>query len=202
MRRRLSTAALLALTLASAPLAAQTLRGSQDAVDESFEHARDRGLTFHRTGRTVRRAAAAGQFVRLGGNANYRVAGVTFPYVLASTRAVVERLAAEYRDVCRERMTVTSAVRPSTRQPRNASDRSVHPTGLAVDLRKPRRSACRAWLRDRLLELEADGAVDATEEFRPPHFHLVVYKPSATRRRPLATAGDGGGSGSGTTQRR
>lgn len=183
--------ALLLGTLAAAPVSAQTLRGSQTAVDESYEHAQRRGLTFHRTGRTVRNAAAAGHFVRLGGNADYRVAGVTYPYVLASTRRVVERLAGEYRDVCRERMTVTSAVRPSSRQPRNASEKSVHPTGLAIDLRKPRGSGCRNWLRQRLLELEADGVVDATEEYRPPHFHVVVYQPMpAPRRRPLATADD------------
>lgn len=188
---------LLGGVLVTAPLAAQTLRGSQTAVDESYEHAQRRGLTFHRTGRTVRSAAATGQFVRLGGNANYRVAGVTYPYVLASTRRVVERLAEEYRDVCRERMTVTSAVRPSSRQPRNASEKSVHPTGLAIDLRKPRRSACRSWLRQRLLELEADGVVDATEEYRPPHFHVVVYQPAAApRRRPLASADDAEDAGS------
>lgn len=191
-RTLLSLVALTGGLLAADVLPAQTLRGSQAAVDESYEHARRRGLTFHQTARTVRRAAAAGQFVRLAGNRDYRVAGVTYPYVLASTRRVVERLAEEYRDVCRERMTITSAVRPSSRQPRNASEKSVHPTGLAIDLRKPRGSSCRNWLRDRLLELEADGVMDATEEFRPPHFHVVVYQPAAVpRRRPLATADDG-----------
>lgn len=160
---------------------AQTLRGSQDAVDETYDYARGRGLTFHRTGRTVRRAAAGGTFVRLSGNADYRVKGVTYPYVLPATRTFVSRLAREYRDVCREPMTVTSAVRPSTRQPRNSVEKSVHPTGIAIDLRKPKKRDCRDWLRERLLELESDGMIEATEEFRPPHFHVVVYAPRGTR---------------------
>ena len=166
---------------------AQSLRGSQESVDATYEYAQQRRLTFHRTARTVRRAAAHGAFVRLTGNADYRVKGVTFPYVLPATRTFVHRLAAEYRDVCRERLTITSAVRPSSRQPRNAVAKSVHPTGLAVDLRKPKGRVCRDWLRERLLELEADGAVDATEEYRPPHFHLVVYAEQG-RRAPLSSA--------------
>ena len=83
---------------------------------------------------------------------------------------------------------MTSAVRPSTRQPRNAVPKSVHPTGLAIDLRKPQNGECREWLRDRLMELERDDLIDATEEFNPPHFHVVVYSAAMQRRAGSASA--------------
>lgn len=140
-----------------------------------YSRARERGLTFFRTSRGVRNAVREGEFVRLTGNRDYRTVKTNFPYVKSTTRAFVERLAAEYRAECKEKLVVTSAVRPMTRQPRNASDRSVHPTGMAVDLRKPARAECRQWLRNRLLELELDGAIEAIEEYRPPHFHIAVY---------------------------
>jgi hypothetical protein len=181
---RLSTrlAALLAVLVAPLPAGAQSLRGSQASVDATYDYARRKGLTFHRTSRTVRRAAAQGKFVKLASSANVRVKGVTFPYVLPSTRTFVLRLAAEYRSVCDEPLTVTSAVRPSTRQPRNSVEKSVHPTGLAIDLRKPLHGDCREWLRERLMELERDDLIDATEEFNPPHFHVVVYSAAMQRR--------------------
>jgi hypothetical protein len=50
----------------------------------------------------------------------------------------------------------------------------VHPTGIAVDLRKPTGS-CLKWLRKTLLSLEDRGVIDGTEEKRPPHFHVVVF---------------------------
>jgi LysM repeat protein len=75
---------------------------------------------------------------------------------------------------------VTSATRPATRQPANSVAQSVHPTGMAVDLRKPS-GKCLRWLRATLLDLEEAGVVDATEEFRPPHFHVAVYPTSYAR---------------------
>jgi hypothetical protein len=75
---------------------------------------------------------------------------------------------------CGEQLVVTSALRPTTRQPRNGSARSVHPTGLAIDLRKPG-GACLRWLRKTLLRMEQQRLIEATEEFRPPHFHVAVF---------------------------
>jgi hypothetical protein len=190
LRRLAGPAALLAAVIAPLPAHAQSLRGSQSSVDATYDYARQKGLTFHRTSRTVRRAAAQGKFVKLASSTNVRVKGVTFPYVLPSTRTFVQRLAAEYRGVCDEPLTVTSAVRPSTRQPRNSVEKSVHPTGLAIDLRKPRNGDCREWLRERLMELERDDLIDATEEFNPPHFHVVVYS-AAMQRSADATASSG-----------
>jgi hypothetical protein len=70
---------------------------------------------------------------------------------------------------------VTSATRPSSMRLANAADRSVHPTGMALDLRRPTHPRCLAWLRETLLHLERQGVIEATEERRPPHFHVAVF---------------------------
>jgi hypothetical protein len=46
---------------------------------------------------------------------------------------------------------------------------------MAIDLRKPTRGSCLRWLRETLLAIEGEGAIDATEERRPPHFHVAVF---------------------------
>jgi hypothetical protein len=168
---------------------AQTLRGSPSSVERMYRQARSHALPFYRTPRGVRAAAADGELVRLSGNANYRVAGVTYPYALATTRTFVQRLAEQYRDVCGEKLVVTSAMRPSSFRLFNSVDKSVHPAGMAVDIRIPPRSRCRTWLRQRLLHLESRGVAEATEERRPPHFHVAVF-PAPYRR--YIGAGGGG----------
>lgn len=177
---------LVALACAAALLAprmgeAQTLRGSRSSVDRMYSQARNHALPFYRTPRGVRAAAEDGELVRLSGNSNYRVAGVTYPYALATTRTFVQRLAEQYRDVCGEKLVVTSAMRPSSFRLFNSVDKSVHPAGMAVDIRIPAKPRCRTWLRQRLLRMEAEGVAEATEERRPPHFHVAVF-PGPYRR--------------------
>src|SRR5687767_7502456 len=178
MYRRLVSAALAGAAIACLAIpsaaAAQSLRGSRSTVERVYERASDNGLYFYRTSGGVKSAAEKGRFVRLEGNANYRLHNVSYPYATATTRTFVERLGAQYRATCGEKLVVTSAVRPLASQPRNSSDRSVHPTGIAVDLRKPTGS-CLTWLRRTLLSLEDRGLIDGTEEKRPPHFHIVVF---------------------------
>ena len=70
---------------------------------------------------------------------------------------------------------MTSATRPRSMRLRNSVPESVHPTGMAIDLRKPTRGSCLRWLRETLLAIEGEGAIDATEERRPPHFHVAVF---------------------------
>jgi hypothetical protein len=159
---------------------AQSLRGSRAAVLRVFERASDRGLHFYRTSTGVQTAAAKGRFVRLAGNGNYRTHGVSHPYVTPTTLTFVERLGQQYRGACGEQMVVTSAIRPLSNQPRNSSDQSVHPTGIAIDLRKPT-GKCLTWLRGTLLSLEKRGLIDGTEEYGPPHFHVAVL-PAAYER--------------------
>jgi hypothetical protein len=158
-------------------LGAQSLRGSQESVDHLYLVARASGLQFHATVRSARRAVAAGEFVALNGNGDYTPKNrMSLPYATPETRAYIERLGGEYHNACGERLVVTSALRPMSRRPRNGSVKSVHPTGIAVDVRKPKRRMCRDWLRQLLLQHEREGVIEATEEFRPPHFHIVVLQ--------------------------
>ena len=164
----------LALALPGATARAQSLRGSRASLVRTYDFAARRDLRFHRTPAGVRRAAKRGRYVRLAGNANYRLHRVTFPYVRPATRAFVLDLSRRYRKACGQRLVVTSAIRPRSAQPANASRLSVHPTGMAVDLRRPS-GRCLTWLRRDLLAQERRGLIDGTEERRPAHFHVAVY---------------------------
>ena len=180
MHHRLVQHLVLACALSAAlagDLTAQSLRGSQEGVDHLYLVARASGLQFYATVSSARRAVAAGEFVQLNGNNDYMPkTRMSLPYATAETRAYIEQLAAEYHSACGERLIVTSALRPMSRRPRNGSVKSVHPTGIAFDVRKPKRRMCRDWLRQLLLQHEREGAIEATEEFRPPHFHVVVLQ--------------------------
>jgi hypothetical protein len=138
-------------------------------------------VTFHRTPTSVNKAHKAGTLVRLSGNREFQMVSVNYPYVLPSTELFVHRLAGQYRAQCGEKMVVTSAIRPATFRLMNAHEKSVHPTGMAVDLRKPRRAKCLNWLRKTLLSLEGDGTIEATEERNPPHLHVAIYPRQYTR---------------------
>lgn len=196
MRLRSIALPLVLAALCSASAGAQSLRGSPASVDRMYRQAREHDLHFYRTGSGVRRAADNGSLVRLSGNADYRVADATYPYVLPTTRTFVQRLGRQYRAQCGERLVVTSGARPRSYRLRNsAGDRSVHAAGMAVDLRKPRNGRCLRWLRSTLLAVEARGAIEATEERRPPHFHVAIF-PGPYRRYV------GGGKSSGSTAAR
>lgn len=185
-----------ALALCAVPSAAQSLNGSRASIDRMYGHARSADLTFYRTGTGVRGAAREGDLVRMSGNDDYRLSGVSYPYALPATRTFVQRLGAQYRDVCGEKLVITSGVRPTSLRLSNSTDRSVHPTGMAIDIRKPRGGRCLSWLRETLMHLEAQGVIEATEERRPPHFHVAVY-PAPYRR---YVNGSGGSSSSGETR--
>jgi hypothetical protein len=180
MHHPLIRALFLSCTLSpvlAAGLPAQSLRGSQESVDHLYLVARASGLQFHATVRSARRAVAAGEFVALSGNNDYVPKGsMSLPYATPEVRSYIEHLSAEYHSACGERLVITSALRPMSRRPRNGSVKSVHPTGIAVDVRKPKRRLCREWLRQLLLQHEREGTIEATEEFRPPHFHIVVLQ--------------------------
>jgi hypothetical protein len=149
------------------------------------------GLDFYETTTDVQRAVVRGSLVEITGNSNYIVSRVKTPYVRPETKKFVTEFAAEYHDACGEQMVVTSAVRPMSRKLRNGSSLTVHPTGMAVDLRKPK-GACLKWLRRTLLSSERQGVVEATEERHPAHFHVAVLptdieKVSASNTRKPAT---------------
>jgi hypothetical protein len=167
--------ALLALAALPAALPAQSLRGSRASIDRMYRQARAERLSFFQTPASVRRQVRAGRLVRLEGDGTYVLHRVGYPFVRPATRTFVERLAEQHQRACGEPLVVTSAVRPATRQPGNSTARSVHPTGMAIDLRKPTTASCLRWLRAALLELEEEGLIEATEEWAPPHFHVAVF---------------------------
>jgi len=175
MTGAIAAAASLCAFVPSQNVVAQSLHGSRASINRMYHQARAARLHFYETSRGVRNAVRAGRLVRLTPDSNFSLHQVGYPYVRPTTRTFLERLGAQYRDACGEQLEVTSAVRPATRQPPNSTARSVHPTGMAVDLHKPEDEACRRWLRETLVELEGAGLLEATEEFAPPHFHVAVY---------------------------
>jgi len=172
--------AALSLALAT-PVDAQSLRGSQASIDRMYRHALAEDLPFYETPTGVRKAVANGRLVKLTADATMTLHEVGYPYVRPSTRLFVDRLSQQYEEVCGEPLIVTSAVRPARRQPANSTERSVHPTGMAVDLRKPRKTKCLRWLRSTLLDLEDAKVLEATEEHSPAHFHVAVFPTQYTR---------------------
>lgn len=179
--RRNAALSLLALTTCAtcaAPLLeAQSLLGSHESLLRQNEEAREHDFTYLRTSSDVRDYAQQGLLVRLPGNSDYELAGdeVSFPYARPEVKTFIERLSNQYHDACGERLVVTSLTRPITRQPPNASTISVHPTGMAADLRRSDSSGCRQWLETVLLDLENKGVLEATREQYPPHYHVAVF---------------------------
>ena len=168
------TACLLVGAIATTA-AAQTLRGSRASLDRQNRQARQHDFTFLRQTSQLERFVDAGLLVPLPGGAHYRLHDVSFNVARPEVKLFIERLSTQYLAACGERLVVTSLTRPASLQPSNASPRSVHPTGMAVDLRVPARSSCRRWLESTLLTLERRRVLDATLERAPLHFHVAVF---------------------------
>jgi len=156
-------------------LGAQSLRGSSVSLDIQNRVARDHDYTYIETGAQVIRFVNAGYLVDVTPNRDFDLHAVSFPYARPEAELFVRRLASQYRAACGEKLVVTSLTRPQNRQPRNASDRSVHPTGMAIDLRLSRSRSCRAWLEDVLLNLEKARVLEATRERSPAHYHIALF---------------------------
>lgn len=155
---------------------AQSLRGGRGAMEEQYRQAQLHDFTKLRDPSHVNRFVELGLLVPLKGNPDYRLHDVSFPYAREELRMFVERLAKQYRNACGEQLVVTSLTRPVSHQPGHSSELSVHPMGMAVDLRYSTRRACRVWLENEvLLPLEKQGALQATLERRPLHYHIAVY---------------------------
>jgi hypothetical protein len=179
MRRMIPLMLVLAATGATttaAEAASASLRGSRAAMIQQNEVAKAHGLNFYRTSADISAAVERGDLVPLPGNENYDVADfVRHPFTHPTARLFVERLAADYRAACDQKLVVTSAVRPSNGQPSNAHALSVHPAGMAVDLRVSDRQQCRAWLEDALLGMEEAGVLNGIRERSPPHYHVAIF---------------------------
>lgn len=151
-----------------------SLTGSLAKVERAYSVALSHDFSFLESPSRVRRFEDLGLLVRLSGNSNYRLNAVSYPLVRPEVKLFVERISAQYRGACGERLVVTSATRPENQQPRNASQSSVHPTGMAVDFRRPS-GRCRAWLEENLITLQQRGVALATLERSPPHYHVVIF---------------------------
>jgi LysM repeat protein len=188
-RRASAVATLVTMIFAAAPAHSQradrepeSLRGSPASVEKMYDFARSHGYPFYLTPSTLDDAIARGKLVPLTGDANYEMTrGVGFSYATAEARDFITQFAPQYLAACGAPLTVTSAARPMSRQPRNANPHSVHPTGIAVDIRRPYPGPCLTWVRNALAELEARGFVEATEEHHPVHLHVAVLRAPGTR---------------------
>lgn len=175
MARAIPALTALLLSLCATALPAQTLKGSRYAMQRQNSVAREQDYTFLRTSSQVRKFADAGLLVRVKDSRALDLDGVSHPYARPAMKTFLDRLSAQHHAACGEKLVVTSLTRPVTEQPRNASDLSVHPTGMAADLRISRKGSCQRWLERTLLDLEDEGVLDATRERRPPHYHVAVF---------------------------
>ena len=176
---------LAAVSLWAEAAYAGDLDGSSSSMAAQHEVAVESDYSFLRRPADVEHLVKLGRLVEVTGNTDYTLSKVSFPYTRPEVLSFIEHLAVEYRRFARARLVVTSLTRPTSLQPRNAHDLSVHPAGMAVDLRVPANAEVRSWLEARLLELEEAGAVDVTRERNPPHYHVAVfagkYAPIAAR---------------------
>ncbi len=176
----LSRVAVLALASALAlgagsDVAAQSLRGSASSMDRQNRVATQHDYTYLETPARVEYFASQGWLVPIEPSRNFALHAVSFPYARPEVQLFAERLGAQYRRACGEQLVVTSLTRPTNRQPQNASDRTVHPTGMALDLRYSWDRNCRSWLEGVLVSLERQGVLEATLERRPRHYHVALF---------------------------
>jgi len=154
---------------------AESLRPSRASLDRQNRLAKAHGFSYLKTPGEVRRFVRAGHLVPLEDADHYRLDQVSYPYARPEVKLFVERLGAQYHGACGRPLVVTSLIRPSSHQPWNASRRSVHPTGMALDIRRSRNRRCRSWLEHTLRLLEKRGVLEATRERRPPHYHVALF---------------------------
>lgn len=153
-----------------------SLRGSPESMVRQNGVAKQHDLAFVRTPTEIRELEQSGALVRLEGNRDYELANfVSFPHARPEMRTFIERLAEQYRAATGEKLVVTSLTRLASRQPRNSHELSIHPTGIAVDLRVSQRAESRQWLEATLLSLEEQGLLDVTRERTPPHYHIALF---------------------------
>lgn len=154
---------------------AQTLKGSAESINKQYRTAIAYGFSFVSTAQSLNSHLHTNQLVRVSPDRYMALHGVSYPYAVQGTKLFLSRLSAQYYSMCGEKLTVTSLLRPKDRQPANSVARSVHPTGMAVDLRIPSKPKCRSWLENTLLSLERERVLDVTRERYPPHYHVAVY---------------------------
>jgi hypothetical protein len=172
-------AAILAalLVLPGRSLMAAELAGSPASMVHQHAVAVEEDYSFLRTPDDVRRLVDAGLLLPVKATADYTLSNVSYPYTRPEVLSFIEHFATSYRAATGDRLVVTSLTRPLSTQPRNAHVLSVHPAGMAVDLRVPDNADDRAFLEHALLSMENAGMLDVTREHHPSHFHIAVFAP-------------------------
>lgn len=137
----------------------------------------------------VKRFSSAGLLVAIPGDTRtFYVVGVRARLRVARpwTRQFIEHLAAAFHGFFGRRLRITSLTRTVLTQralrrtnpsaaPTQGPEQSTHLTGAAVDLSKRSLTEAEvAWLRTVLDRLRRRGVIHAVEEFRQPHFHVMV----------------------------
>lgn len=157
------------------PVEPAELHGSEASVEKMYDFAMANGMPFYRKPENVIEGIAKGHLVALTADSTFELkSDVHFSFVTREAMQFVHAFAPLYRSACGVPLTVTSAARPITKQPKNSNPHSVHPTGIAVDFRRPQAGPCLNWVRSALAELEHDGIIEATEEHHPVHLHVAV----------------------------
>lgn len=175
---RIASAVALASAVGAGTAEASGLRGSPASMRAQHGVALEHDFTFLRTSAQVEEFVEEGRLEPVTGNEDYRVNEVSFPYARPEVVLFIERVGRLYHEATGERLVVTSLTRPRSAQPGNAHRLSVHPAGMAVDLRVPASAWSREWLESALLELENEGVLDVTRERNPPHYHVAVFPSS------------------------
>jgi uncharacterized protein DUF5715 len=173
-------ASLLAALLAfpGHSMLASELAGSPASMVHQHAVAVEEDYTFLRTPADVQRFVDAGRLVPVKPTPDYTLSGVSYPYTRPEVLSFIEHFAASYHAATGSRLVVTSLTRPLAKQPANAHALSVHPAGMAVDLRVPADEDNRKFLEHALLSMEQAGFLDVTREHHPSHFHIAVFKPA------------------------
>ncbi len=161
----------------AAPLAAQdgTLRGSRDKMERQHGAAEGNDYPFLQTPADVEQFAQLGVLVPVEPSSELKLSKVSFAVTRPEVRTFVRRLAHQYSGVCGQPLVVTSLTRPVDEQPDNASELSVHPAGMAVDIGRVSGRKCRRWMERTLLSMQEQGVLEATKERHPAHYHIAVY---------------------------
>ncbi len=170
---------------------AQSLSGSWASMNKQVTEAARHDYHYIKDPSEIQGFLDRGELVPIPGNRDYFLKEVSYPYARPEVRDFIALLAEKYRDSCGEQLVVTSLTRPQNRQPRNASRRSVHPTGMALDLRRSWSRRCRQQLEQMLLRFEARGVLDVTLERNPYHYHIALFPRVFREKGSKVLAGEG-----------
>lgn len=175
LARHIITSGLLATAPIAVARAESGLSGSPASMVHQHSVAVGSDYTFSRTPAEVTKLVSTGNLVRVATGERVALSGVSFPFARPEVSSLIDHLGRAYHEATGSRLVITSLTRPGALQPRNAHKLSVHPAGMAVDLRIPVDAADRAELERLLLALERDGMIDVTRERKPPHYHVAVF---------------------------